>query len=327
MRSATLRFDPPSGDLFSQLREAIRRVGLPSEERFGVGAFVGALSGLTANPLNLSIREATKGSTSYLVRRVARLLPPGTFAELPTNSEEKWQAFKENPTCTTVYLPDGDAEQSDDSGVRFEVGKGRITRVTPTREHRRIIERRDVVERRFACISADHRFGPNYSPGWLTMRLDKPPEQISKDFGALSAKELAQWHDLYRRFGAKAKLGIDLPEWTDLAIERRCADFAAAPHLPAFLQAWKTMCILRSLQIDKTESKRTRLEAHFEDFAATGLLLRRVFREGSWFPSAAQLFNRISPVGERVSVMHPATGKRVVYEHREQQRQQWQSLV
>lgn len=327
MRSGTLRFDPPTSELFNQLREAIQRLGLSGDERFGVGAYVVALSGLTANPLNLFIREATKGSTSYLVRRMAKLLPPGTFAEIPTNSEEKWQAFKENPTCTTLYLRDGDAEQSEDSEVRLEIGKGRITRVTPTWEHGRVIERRDAVEGRFACISAHHRFGPNYSPGWLTMRLAKPPEEVSKGFGALSAKELARWHDVHKRFEAKAKLGINLPEWTDLAIERRCADFPAALHLPAFLQVWKTMCVLRSLRLEKPESKRTRLEANFEDFAATGLLLRRVFSEGGWFPSAVQLFNRISPVGERVSMMNPLTGKGVVYERKEQQRQQWESVI
>jgi hypothetical protein len=313
-----------SDDFFAHLRTAIRGVDLEREEHFGIGVYFIASSRILANPLRLAIYEKTEGNANYIVRRVAKLLPPETFVEISSGMGQSWGSFKDHPEHRAAYLPEGDGPGNDDNPVRFEVAENQLSRVASARRDGRVVEENQNVDGAFACISAQHRFAMSYNPRWLTMILDKPPLPANPksilmlgDMIPLTKKEIAQWHEVQRLAAKRVQQGIVLPEWTDLVVEQICNDERRARHLPAFLQAWRTMCALRSLRSSEKEIlPGNELRASFEDFAATSLLLRKVFREGCWFPSTRNIFEKVQPANQATGLIHPVTGRGIRYTHR-----------
>jgi hypothetical protein len=311
-------------DFFTELRTALGRVGLAGEEGFGVGVYFVEASRFFPNPLRLCVQEQTDGGANYVVRRAAKLLQPGSFVELPSDSVQAWSGFTKNPARKVVYLPDGDGACGRESSTRFEITQNQISRVVPVKRDGRIVEKREDVEVAFACISTDHRDWMRDSSRWLTMRLDKPPQQKGPKANSffrhpisLDEEQTVQWHRLQDLIRERAQRGIVLPDWTDVVVEETCKDSDAARHLPAFLQAWKTTCLLRSLPLSEKEiDRRGGLHADFTDFAAAGSLLRKLFLEGHWFPPTRSIFEKVKSVGGDAGFIHPITGKGIRYRHR-----------
>ena len=321
-RETTPAFDMlRSLDFFTHLRTALGGVGLAGEEDFGVGVYFVAASRFFQNPLRLCVQEQTEGGANYVVRRAAKLLKPGSFVELAPDSVEAWNGFTEKPAQKVVYLADGDGACGRENSTRFELTQNQISRVVPVKRDGRLVEKREDVEASFACISTDHRDWMRDSSRWLTMSLDKPPQQTgpkAKFFHAspLREEQTVQWHGLQDLIQERAQLGIILPEWADLVVEETCKKERAARHLSAYLLAWKTMCVFRSLSLDEKEiTRRGGLKADFTDLAMAGSLVRRLFREGQWFPSRRNIFNKVTAEGEDVAFIHPLTGKGVQFRH------------
>jgi hypothetical protein len=311
-------------DFFTHLRIAMQGVGLDGEESFGLGVYFVAASRFFQNPLRLCVQEQTDGGANYVVRRVAKLLQPGSFVELPSDSIEVWRGFRKKPGHKVLYLPDGDGARGKENSTRFEIVQNQISRVVPVKRDKRVVEEREDVEAAFACISSNHRDWMRDSFRWLTMLLDKPPQETGKkgnsffsNANPLDDEQKKQWHRLQDLIGERAQRGILLPDWADLVVEETCRDERAARHLPAFLQAWKTMCLLRSLRLNAKEiDRRGGLQADFTDFAAAGSLLRGLFREGHWYPPTRNIFNKVTPAGEDAGYIHPVTGKGICFKHR-----------
>jgi hypothetical protein len=102
----------------------------------------------------------------------------------------------------------------------------------------------------------------------------------------------------------QAQLPIVLPEWEQTAVEQMCErDDRAMRHIPAVLQSWRTMCLIRSFHTVEN-SKATSLQGTFEDLAATTLLARNVFREGGWFPSAQKIFEELPEPNDRTGLIN-----------------------
>ena len=311
-------------DFFTDLRTAMRGVGLAGEESFGVGVYFVAASRFFQNPLRLCVQEQTDGGANYVVRRVAKLLQPGSFVELPADSIEAWHGFRKNPAHKVLYLPDGNGAWGKEDSIRFEIAQNQISRVAPVKRDGRVVEKRDDVEAPFACISSDHRDWMRDSSRWLTMLLDKPPQETVKKGNSffshasrLDDEQKKQWHCLQDLIQERAQRGFVFPDWADVVVEETCKDERAARHLTAFLQAWKTMCLLRSLPLREKEiAQRGGLLADFTDFAAAGSLLRELFREGHWYPPTRNIFNKVSTVGEDAGYIHPVTGKGIRFKHR-----------
>jgi hypothetical protein len=203
----------------------------------------------------------------------------------------------------------------------------------PLKREERVVEKREDVEAAFVCISTDHRDWMRDSSRWLTMMLDKPPQQTGskvKSFLRLSPlgeKQLVQWHRLQDLIQERAQLGILLPEWAELVVEETCKNERAARHLSAYLVAWKTMCLFRTLRLDEKKiAKGRNLHANFTDLAMTGSLVRKLFREGQWFPSTKNIFNKVTAEGEDTAFIHPVTGKGIRYRHRSKP-VRWESLL
>jgi hypothetical protein len=316
-----------SFDFFAQLRGTLHRAGLPGEERIGVGVFFTMISRFLPNPLRLAIQEQTDGGAKYVVRKVSKLLPPGTIHGI--FSEQGWSRFAEDPAQKVAYVPEwGDRWVG---GSRIEISENRVTRILQTKRDGRVVETPQKVERRFVCISPEYPPEPSNRLRWLTIKLPTPTSPGPNGTMPLDDKKISSWIDVQRLLQERAKLTIVLPDWADVFIEHVSQDDRAARHLPAFLQAWKTMSLLGSFRRDEgceNSGRRELLEADFEDLAVTSSLLRGVFREGHRFPSVDKVFDRVFPVGTVFAVIHPLSGKGIRYTRQEEREPvRWEPLV
>jgi hypothetical protein len=85
------------------------------------------------------------------------------------------------------------------------------------------------------------------------------------------------------------------------------------------------MRLIRSFQAKENDHAQL-LQATFEDLAMATSLAKKLFKEGSAFPSCKNLFQELPNEPPRTSVLNPVTGKGLVYE-RSVERVHWQSLL
>jgi hypothetical protein len=318
----TLRSD----NFFSVLRGALRTLGLAGREGWmGLAVYFVASSRFQAYPLRLEIRERTEGTAAYAVRRVSILLPPGSVVIITPGNDEEWARFAKAPGQKTVLIRQWETREK--GGLaQVDVQGNKIIRRKPVKTGDRFIEQLEEIEGRFACISGERPWARNTR--WLTMVQAERREVESEATSSLRERETEDWHQVQRLLEQRALLPVVLPEWEQIVVEQMCErDDRAMRHVPAVLQMWRTMCLIRSFRSEENNKARY-LQATFEDLAAASLLARKVFREGQWFPSCKKIFGKLGKSYDRTRVMHPVTGKPVVYERREEEvAVRWESLI
>jgi len=316
-----------SPQFFDKLRAALR-VGLPGEEVLGMGVFLVAASRFRPNPLRLLIREGTEGTASYIVRKVSQFLPPGSVVNLTPEDGEGWRRFAKDPQQKVVWVPEWN-HWGNGGSSHLEIGKNQLTRVTPVKRDERTIENREEIKGGFACISAEAPPEQNEQSRWLTLRLPRKagadPDQ-ERHILPRGGAEVEAWREVQRQLQERAHVPIVLPDWGDVVVEQMCGDERVSRHIPALLQVWKTMCLLRSFQYGYDE-RAGMLQARFEDLAAAVLMARKAFWEGQRFPSPRGVFDKISPAIQNAALMNPVTGNGIRYTHQEKARMHWKTIL
>jgi hypothetical protein len=313
-------------NFFAFLRGALREVGLAGEEKIGLGIYVVLTSRVLSNPLRLCLRESTAGNAKYLVKRVGKLFPPGDVLEISQNWDDTWRRFASAPDRKAVFLAGRCHCPAKDNNTRIEITDNRLVRIRSVEQQGRTIEHNKEIAGSFACISSEEPLAQwNKRGRWLNINLPSPPTTEQTVFEERA--DLPAWHEVQDLLRERAESRILLPPWEDLVVEKMCENEYAQLHIPAFLQAWKTMSLLRSFLSDGTTARAKYIRADFESYAATGNLLKKVFREGSSFPSPAYIYNRISQVGDRAGVISPVTGKGRTYMHEAEKSVQFQPLL
>jgi|SRR5579862_3812617 len=311
-----------SCDPFSHLRGALARVGLAGAEKFGLGVFFAMSSRFGPSPFRVAIHETTEGSAKHLVQCAAKLLEPGAVCGVC--SDRGWSRFVEDPTHRIAYVKqsrDGSTEN-----VGFETYGNQLVRVSLGIRDGQVVKTPEIIEGRFACFAEQYPWESPDRLRWLTIQLPAPPLRVQNGIRALDDDEIEMWREVQRLLQQQAKRRVVLPDWADVMGEQ-IHDVRGRRYLPVFLRAWRTMATLRSIGQHAPEGdmigEQNMLLASFEDLAVTSLLVRRVFREGSWFPSPAKIYREIFPVGEARAVINPLTGKGVRYVRTAAKLQPW----
>jgi hypothetical protein len=298
---------------FSRLKDVLREIGLEGEEKAGIAVYFGATSRFLSNPLRVFVEQQTEGSAKYIFRSVAQLLP--VASSFSVARDERWQEFKKSPSERVIYIAPCDESPASQEDTRFEIEGNRVTRVVQLKSNTRTTEMRDDVESSFACVSA--RGLPEFKQRsrWLTLKLAAPTPPDNKR-EPLGQSALAMWHEVQRLLRRQAEIRMHLPDWFELFLEKACQNDRSSRHIPAFFQAAKTMCLLRSFgECGEISRPAGDLEVNFKDLAAAGGLLRGAFKEGAAFPSIKHIHRKIFPAGRETSLLHPLTGKAISYKN------------
>ena len=257
------------------------------------------------------------------MRRVAKLLQPGSFVELPSDSIEAWRGFREKPAHKVLYLPDGDGAWGKENSTRFEITQNQISRVVPVKREGRIVEKREDVEASFACISTDHRDWMRDSSRWLTMLLDKPPQQTGPKaksfFHAIPLDEeqtraMASFAGPHPRTGAAgnhiARMGGPGRRRNLQGRARLSSSFG----IPASVEN-DVFVPVSAVERERNYSA-GRFERGLHRFGHGRLTRPKVVPGKAVVPFHKNIFNKVTAEGEDAGFIHPITGKGIRYRHR-----------
>lgn len=92
---------------------------------------------------------------------------------------------------------------------------------------------------------------------------------------------LKVWHEVQRALSERAKLPVETPPWFGkLSDFLSTEDVRCRRYVPAFVQACKTVCVIRSFQSDEAEVRAGgTLRITFFDFAVAALIFNNAFGE------------------------------------------------
>jgi predicted transcriptional regulator len=118
----------------------------------------------------------------------------------------------------------------------------------------------------------------------ISISIDETAEQtlkIAKSYTrqteGLSEKELRTWHMVQRLLEKRMGIEITLPDWFDKVADRLpVGDLRVRRYFPAFIEACRTVCLIRSFQRPQS-SKENRLTVDFADFAMAAFVFDRIF--------------------------------------------------
>ena len=110
------------------------------------------------------------------------------------------------------------------------------------------------------------------------------PRQIVKSYAkkqeTLSRKERRTWHMVHCLLEKRVGTKVIFPKWFEEVADRLFVDdLRVRRYYPAFVEACRTVCLIRSFQPHRKRSKHGRLEVDFADFAITTLIFDPVFVE------------------------------------------------
>jgi hypothetical protein len=292
-----------SGVLFEHLRADLAQVGLFGEEEAGVALFFLFASRFRRTPLRVALEEQTTGGAKYVVKAICKLLAPGTLCL--GYSATAWQRFKELPDHKIVMVSSWSA-----LGWSAQCNGDVFTRSTAAVQGDRIVkDERDAVRGRFVCVSSTVDYSDQTRGRWLRLKLPEPKTQSFQSRG-LDDQRGAVWLEIQELLRQRASMDILLPDWADLFLAYAARRELAFLNMPAFLEAWKTMALLRSFQFDARWQRAKNAGfyiADFGDLAYAGAVMR-AFKEHATFPSLQPVFEAVFK-GNELSVVSPLTGK------------------
>jgi hypothetical protein len=267
----------------------VRRLGLVGESRNAAVLYIVAVSALLNRPLNAIIKGESSAGKNFLASRVLKLVPQDSVVEITSSSKTAWNYGAHSFKHRVVYLQ----ERNDAAGavhpVRLLISEGRLIRTVTQFENGQRVAKRFVAEGPISSISTTRRerIEIDDETRHISLWLDESPEQtrlINAGYVArvdpLTEAEIARWHSVYRLLESRSEIAISIPDWfTSIADQVYCKDVTSRRYWPAFVEACKTVCLVRSFQEGSTRLQVSSIALTFADYAVTASLFEEVFVE------------------------------------------------
>ncbi len=305
MRDATELLKAP--DFFQRLLDAVRRGGLVGEKRNASVLYVVGLSSLLDRPLNAIVKGISSSGKNFLVSRVLRLFPESAVREITSSSKTAWN-YGANDFChRVVYLQ----ERNDAAGavhpVRLLISEGRLVRIVTEFKGGVLVTKRYVAEGPIASISTTtwDRIEIDDETRHLSLWIDESDQQTRRVIdqyllreSPLTEDELKTWHKAYCLVAERAGTPITIPDWFRIMAKQVYdGSVTVRRYFPAFVEACRTICLLRSFQGQRDNSPgSTGIEVTFADFAIAAILFEDVFVESLHRHADKNLSTRVAVV-------------------------------
>lgn len=304
-----------SRHFFNRLLSAIERLGLVGEKGNALVVFIVAVSCILNHPLNLFVRARSSAGKNRLVSLILRLLPRSAIREITSASEQAWSYSRSDFRHRVVYLQERNEAAGAMDPMRLLISEGRLVRIVTHFEGGKRITRKFVARGPVAAISTttQNRLKIDDETRHISIWIDESQQQTREIVRAyarattgLSRRELETWRAVYRLLKKRIGVTIVLPEWFEqIADEIFVGDLRVRRYFPAFIEALRATCLIRSFQRDRLCSG-SRIKIDFSDFAVAALIFDRVFVESLRIgKGAAEATRRI------VETISRATGKPV----------------
>ena len=279
-----------SPDFFNKMVSVTRRLGLVGEERNALVVYTVGVSRLLAKPLCLFIKGASSAGKNCLADTVLALFPQSEHQNLTSASLRSWNYMGDQLQHKIVYV----AERNEQSGqvhpVRLLISENELIHWVTVKRDGQFIQERQVTKGPIASISTTTRdeVEVDDETRHVSVWMDESPEQTTRivrqaliERQTLADDELKAWHEVQRMLGERAGLAIEFPSWFEAMSDFvRNDDVRVRRYFPAFLQACKTIALIRSFKRDEEElRKETKITVKFTDLAIAALIFGPVFAQ------------------------------------------------
>ncbi len=278
-----------SPHFFGEFLLAMEKAGLIGEKNNALVLLIVVISRLLKRPLNVFVKGHSSSGKNWVVTRVLHLLPKHALAEITSASEKAWNYARSQFRHAVVYLQERNEETGSAHPMRLLISEGRLIRLVSKWVKGKLIAKRYVARGPVAAISTTtkNRLEIDDETRHISVWIDESTEQtrqIVKAYTAqrrhLSRQELRTWRMVHRLLEKWIGAEIAFPEWFgEVAKHLFVGDLRVRRYYPAFVEACRTVCLIRSFQPDRKRSKHGRLEVDFADFAITALIFDPVFVE------------------------------------------------
>lgn len=273
---------------FNKFLHAMERSGLIGEKRNALVLLVVAASRVLDRPLNVFVRGRSSSGKNWLVTRVLNLLPKSVVTEITSASEHAWSYSGSNFRHRIVYLQERNEAAGTMDPIRLLISEGKIVRIVPKYEGGKLVTKKRIARGPVAAISTTtkNRLQIDDETRHISIWVDESEEQTRKIVGSyvsdirqLSREELETWRMVNRILTKRIGTKITFPKWfPKVAEELFVGDLRVRRYFPAFVEACRTVCLMRLFQRHRKHSD-GHLEVDFADFAITALIFDQVFVE------------------------------------------------
>jgi hypothetical protein len=189
-----------------------------------------------------------------------------------------------------VYLKERNADVVPVDPLRLLISEKQLVHSVTVLQDGQFVEQKRITKGPIAAISTTTRdkVEVDDETRHLSVRVDESPAQTTRVMEAaleepdgLSAEELQAWHQAQRLLQNRAEFPIVFPEWFQpIPQSVRNDDVVARRYFPAFLQACKTVALIRSFRQDEAELQRQgKITVKFTDLAIAALIFAPVFAQ------------------------------------------------
>jgi hypothetical protein len=276
--------------LFNAFLEAVKKDGLVGEEDAALVLFVASVSRLRRRPLCVFVKGHSSSGKNWLVTRVLGLMPKSAFREITSASAKAWNYGADDFRHRVVYLQERNAAASAAvESTRTLISEGKLIREIAQRENGQLVKKKYVARGPIAAISTTTkaRLEIDDETRHLSIWVDESVEQTqciiracSVDEPPLTAGERRIWRMVHRQLAKQIGIKIRLPNWFQQMSEHVFAhDLRVRRYFHAFVEACKTVTLMRSFQSDHGSGKSRELCVNFADFAIATLIFNEAFVE------------------------------------------------
>lgn len=312
-----------SRHFFNKFLSAIEKLGLVGEKGNALVVFVVAVSCILDRPLNLFVKGQSSSGKNWLVTRVLSLLPKRAVREITSASEQAWSYSRSDFRHRVVYLQERNEGVGRMDPMRLLISEGKLVRIVTQYEGGKRVAKKFVARGPVAAISTTtkNRLQTDDETRHISVWVDDSKEQnrdvvrgYLRGFAGLSRSELEVWRMVYRLLKERVGIQIVLPKWLpQIGDEIFDGDRRVRRYVPAYIEALRTICLIRSFQRHRLSSS-GRLVVDFADLAITTLIFDRVFVESLGLGKSAAETTRRAVEAISLATKKPVDAKEVARE-------------
>ena len=291
---------------FCKLLEALGREGLVGEEKNALVIYVVAVSRLLSRPLNLFVKGQSSSGKNHTVKKVLRLIPQKCICEVTNSSEKAWNYMGRRLQHKVVFFQEESvAFGGKQHPARLLISENRLERLVTVRRGAQFTTKKQVTEGPVACISTTTReqLQVDDETRHVSIWADESREQTARivrtqltNASGLTEEEIRVWHTVQELLAERSSIPIQLPPWFDLVASKVWTDdVRIRRYFPAFVEACRTVCLMRSYRDD--ENKPKSLQVSFRDYAIATLIFQDAFAKS------------LSPVDEKSMKLRECFGR------------------
>jgi len=232
-----------------------------------------------------------------------RSIPDSQVREISSSSANAWSYGDDDFAHRVIYLQEKNEDTGNVHPLRLLISEGRIMRQVTVRAGAGFKTEKYETKGPVACISTttEHSLAIDDETRHVSIWIDESEKQTRRIIKAeaegqseRSQEDIGLWRNVQRVIAARAATPIEMPRWfsSDSFLRHvRADDIRVRRYFPAFTQACKTVCLIRSFSRDPAADE-GQLVVDFIDFAITATIFDRVFADSIRRPNDEHVATR-----------------------------------